>query len=398
MQQRVFASVIATSTAGVLPVFLLGGLAVQVRADLHFPVSSQGWVAFGYFGVSALASAAFGRLVERIGPSAAMRMSSVGSSVVLLGAALAPNFTALLVCLAFGGLANSLAQPGSNALIVAGVDARRNGLAFGVKQSAIPAATLLAGLAVPALALTVGWRWAFAGGAALAVAAGFLVPTLEPPQRARAANDTAGTAGTPTRSARPEAALATLAVLGLGAGLGSAMANCLGAFLTSTAVDAGIAKGAAGALLAAGSLMGLSSRLYAGWRADTMITSHFRVVVAMLIGGSAGILLLATGVERWVLVGTAIAFGLGWAWPGIFNLAVVSHNRSAPAAATGITQTGTYAGSAVGPVVFGYLVSHGSYRLAWLVFFGVSLAGAAVIEAGRRRIEQPNRPLSPALR
>jgi len=396
-QSRVFASVIATSTAGVLPVFLLGGMAVQVRADLAFPESSQGWVAFGYFGVSALASAAFGRLVERVGPVAAMRVSSVMSAVALGGAATAHDVRLLLCWLAFGGLGNALAQPGSNALIVAGVAVRRNGLAFGVKQSAIPAATLLAGLAVPTVALTVGWRWAFAGAAVIALAAAVLVPSTITGASTGAADPPAvGSAGTTARAAvrrgRPEAALSALVVLGLGSGLGSAMVNCLGAFLTSTAVEAGIGRGRAGVLLSLGSLIGLSSRLYGGWRADTMVRSHFRVVIAMIVTGSCGLVLLSAGTVVSVLIGTVVGFGAGWAWPGIFNLAVVSHNREAPAAATGITQTGTYAGGAIGPVVFGYLVTHGSYRLGWSVFTLVALSAAAVIEIGRRRIEAP-RPL-----
>jgi 4-diphosphocytidyl-2-C-methyl-D-erythritol kinase len=50
-------------------------------------------------------------------------------------------------------------------LLARRVEVARRATAFAVKQSAIPAAMLLGGLAVPALALTVGWRWAFAGGA-----------------------------------------------------------------------------------------------------------------------------------------------------------------------------------------------------------------------------------------
>lgn len=413
-QSRVFASVIATSTAGVLPVFLLGGMAVQIRTDLAFPESSQGWIAFGYFGVSALASAAFGRLVERVGPVAAMRTSSIMSAIALLGASTATSMRALLLWLAFGGLGNALAQPGSNALIVAGVKARRNGLAFGVKQSAIPAATLLAGLAVPTLALTVGWRWAFALAGVLAASASLVVPGRistaglgadhpDPGHPKSTWQDTggrtvsaaalssasAGASDTQVRRGRPEAAMSALIVLGLGAGLGSAMVNCLGAFLTSTAVHAGVGRGSAGLLLSVGSLIGLSSRLFGGWRADTMTRSHFRVVVTMLIIGSVGLVLLSIGSVSAVLAGTLIGFGAGWSWPGIFNLAVVSHNRGAPAAATGVTQTGTYAGGAIGPVVFGYLVTGSSYRVGWLVFAAVALSAAAVIEIGRRMIETP---------
>jgi MFS family permease len=372
---RLSLSVIATSTAGVLPVFLVGGLAVQVRADLGLSPAAQGWVVFGYFGVSAASSAVFGRLVERIGPAAGMRLSAVGAAVALAAAAVSPTFGALLAALALGGLANSLAQPASNALIVAGVPATRNGLAFGVKQSAIPAATLLAGLAVPTVGLTVGWRWAFAGAAALALSTLALVPTVAPPPRHQG-----------RRAGRPEAALVALAVLGIGAGLGSAMANSLGAFLTSSAADAGVGQGLAGLLLSVGSVAGLSSRVAMGWRADRQDGGHFGVVVTMLLVGSLGLVGLASGRAVSFVAGTLVAFGAGWAWPGVFNLAVVAYNRSAPAAATGVTQTGTYAGAAVGPLVFGYLADHGGYRSAWLVFLGVTVAAAGVISLGGRLI------------
>jgi len=383
-QRRVYLAVISVSTAGVLPVFLLGGLAVQVRADLGIAESTQGWIAFGYFGVSALSSAALGRLVERIGPTRGMRLAACMSTVALLGAALSGSFVVLLPALALGGMANALAQPGSNAFIVSGVPLRRNGLAFGVKQSAIPAATLLAGLAVPTVALTVGWRWAFAGAAVLAAAAAVGVPRVARPEHPIGTPPTGG----PTRERRrPQVSLVTLGVLGAGAGFGAASANALGSFLTSTAVDAGIGPGLAGAMLSVGSAVGLCTRLVLGWRADTMTGSLFRVVTVMLVLGSLGFGALAVGSPVSVLAGTVVAFAAGWSWPGIFNLAVVHHNREAPAAATGVTQTGTYAGGAAGPLVFGYLVVQGGYGRAWAAFVGVAIAAAAIIEIGRRRLE-----------
>ncbi|MPY91626.1 MAG: MFS transporter [Acidimicrobiia bacterium] len=373
--RRIFLAVIAASTAGVLPVFLVGGLAVQIRDDLGLSPAAQGWVVFGYFAVSAASSAVLGRIVERLGPARGMRLAAVGGAASLAGAAASPGFGALLVALTLGGLANALAQPAANALIVAAVPPTRNGLAFGVKQSAIPAATLLAGLAVPTVGLTVGWRWAFAGAAALALVAAAIVPAVSTPAR-RAGQ----------RSARPEAALGALAVLSIGAGLGAAMANSLGAFLTSAAVDAGLATGSAGALLSLASVVGLSSRLSLGWRADRRDGGHFRVVVVMLFVGSLGLVGLAVGARATIVAGALVAFGAGWAWPGVFNLAVVAYNRAAPAAATGITQTGAYAGGAIGPLVFGYVADQAGYSSAWLVFAAVAVAAAGVVALGNRLI------------
>lgn len=377
-ERRVLAAVIGVTTAGVLPVFLFGGLAVQIRADLGLSTSSQGLATFGYFAVSALSSALSGRLTERFGHARSMRAAAALGAASALCLALAHAFGLLVAALALGGLSNALAQPAANALVVRAVAARRQGLALGVKQAAIPMATLLAGLAVPSIALTVGWRWAFAGAAALALSVTALVPGDRATRHAR---------GVPRP--RPRLRLPPLVALAVGVGLGSAMANSLGAFVTSTAVHAGIGPGAAGALLAVGSGVGLALRIGSGWMADRRGDEHLTTVAAMLAGGAVGLVGLATGIPAVLVVGTLLAFGSGWSWPGVFNLAVVNHHPQAPAAATGLTQTGSYTGGAIGPLVMGALVEHQGHTAAWLVFAGVALAASGVMLVARRLLAGP---------
>jgi hypothetical protein len=103
----------------------------------------------------------------------------------------------------------------------------------------------------------------------------------------------------------------------------------------------------------------------------------------MLIAGTVGFVLLATGVSWLFALGTMLAFGAGWGWHGLFNFAVVKYNRNAPAAATGITQTGAAAGSAVGPFLFGVILESTSYGTAWLSAGAGALVAVAAILAGR---------------
>jgi MFS family permease len=64
----------------------------------------------------------------------------------------------------------------------------------------------------------------------------------------------------------------------------------------------------------------------------------------------------------------------------VSNLAVVKNYPAAPAAATGISQTGVYAGAVLGPSIFGLLAERVGYRGAWLGAAACSaLAGALVI-------------------
>ena len=86
------------------------------------------------------------------------------------------------------------------------------------------------------------------------------------------------------------------------------------------------------------------------------------------------------------LVGAAVAFGSGWAWPGLFNLAVVRLNPSAPAAATGITQTGVYVGALTGPIAFGLVVDAWGYGMAWSLAAASSVGAAVGMGFGRRQI------------
>lgn len=376
-ERRVLLAVNGVTTAGVLPVFLCGGLAVQLRADLDLSESAQGVITFGYFAMSALCSTTSGRATERFGPRRSMRTAAVLGAASAAMIAVATSSMTLIVALAVGGVANALAQPAANALVVRTIAARRQGLALGVKQAAIPTATLLAGVAVPTVGLTVGWRWAFVGAAVLSFSSVFAVPV------------TTGTAEVAAERSRRGAPLRIrpLLVLALGVGLGSAMANALGAFTTSSAVDAGIGPGAAGALLAVGSLLGLTMRIGSGWLADRRGGEHLAAVAVMLTGGSVGLIGLSTGIPLMIVLGTLVAFGSGWSWPGVFNLAVVNHHPHAPAASTGLTQTGSYTGGALGPLAMGSLVQHHGYTTAWLTFAVVALLSAGVMLIARRMLE-----------
>lgn len=361
---------VAVSTASVLPPFLVGAMSVRLRRDLGFGEAALGLAVAVSFTVAALSSALAGRAVERIGPATGMRMAAVVAAVSLSGLALSPSYAVLTAFLAVGGIANAAAQAGSNLMLARGVSAARQATAFGIKQSAIPASMLLGGIAVPTVGLTVGWRWAFAGAAALALASAAVVPRSARPVRPVG-----------YRGARVPLSpvLVALAVAG---GLGALSANTLGAFLVASAVDHGVGEGAAGLLYALGSAVGLAARVVAGVAADRARRADgLPVVAGMLAGGAVGFALLATGVTAVLVPAVVLAFGLGWGWPGLFNWAVVRRHPSAPAAATGITQTGVYVGALAGPLVFGLLAEHLSYGAAWGFAMACALAAALAVAA-----------------
>lgn len=370
---------VTVTTLGVLPAFLVGALAVQIRADLDIGPAQMGIAAATLFAVSGVAARRLGRLVQRIGAARGVMASAVLAAVALGGAGLAPTFGVLIAALVVGGLANGMAQPAANLGISRAVAPGRLGLAFGIKQCSIPAAGLIGGLAVPGIALVLGWRYAFALGVVLAVAlalwAGLTAQGLDRPTTGPAAP---ADRGTPRRG---------LVLLAVGAGLAAAAATSMGVFLVDSAVESGMSPGAAGYLFAGAALLGLVIRIVLGAAMDRYPERSPYILVANLLTiGVGGYVLLAFGSSPAFLCGALLTYAAGWTWPGLVHFAVVRDNRQGAASATGVLQTGLSLGAAAGPLLFGFLVAATSYRVGWLTAAVVALLAAATFRLGRRTI------------
>jgi MFS family permease len=362
----------------VLPAFLTGALAVEMREDFELAPSTLGLLVGLFFGCAALSSGPAGQLVERIGATAGMRLATLGAAVSMAGiAALSHSGAMVAGMLVVGGLANGLAHPAANLMLVGTTPLRRRGLVLGIKQAAIPTATLVAGVSLPLVALTVGWRWAFATGAAAALVVALV-------GRSPADRDRSGRPSKRDVQRIPRGAVATLVVLAAGATLGIWGGQAMGAFLVSYGVDRGFDKGTAGLILTLGSLAGIASRIIAGYVVDRRASSGLPELRGMLAIGAIGLLALATGVPVLLWLGPIAGFAGGWGWTGVLNYAVVRAYPMAPAAATGIIQSGVFLGATLGVPLFGLIVESASYSVAWSVTaVGALVAGTAMWVLGR---------------
>jgi len=385
-RRGIFTSLAATIAANV-PFFLVAAMAPQMEQELDFGPASLG-VALGvFYAAGAVVSPRAGALVERFGAAASLRWAAAMSGAVQLAIAVgAHSFPMLVALMVAGGFANAWAQPASNVYLVRLVSPERLGFALGVQKSGLPFAALLGGLAVPAFALTVGWRWAFVTFGvlslltALAVSVGGLA-------RANKRN----------AEAEPDVRRRILVVLAIGVGCASAASNALSAFLVLGGVDIGLSEGAAGILLIVGSIVGLGVRLAAGAYADHTRSTGFGMMIAMFSVASVSYVLLASGASWVYVLATPLAFTTAYAWPGLFHLAVVRSNPSGPGAATGIAMTGTLTGAVVGPLLFGAIVDATSYAVGWIVGAVLLAAAAVLVTAASRRIDHnPSREAQPA--
>ena len=362
----------AVDTVGVLPIFLTGALAVQLRDDIGLALGSLGLIYTSYFVTAALLSAPLGRWSERAGPHLALRLGTITYIVSFVGiAVLAGSPLTLAVFVLLAGLGTSLTRTASSVLVARNVLPGRQGLAFALKHCSIPVGTLLSGLSVPTIALTVGWRWAYVVAAALSAAVLLVIPRDVPRSVERA-------------KGKADLSMSVLVVVAISFALGSSAAASLGAYTVSTAVSTGMPEATAGILVAMGSVFGLAARLVVGHWSDRRPGSQLDLVVWMLAVGGIGFLLLGVAEEAVLWLAVPLAFATGWAWFGSYNLAMIRLNPIAPGAAVGVTQTGAFVGAIIGPAGLGFLASHFSFRSAWFAAAVASFAAATMIFVLRR--------------
>ena len=364
-----------------MPAFALGALAVTMRDDLGISESRLGDAVAFFFLLAAVTSPHAGALTDRLGPRRSLHAATVLSAVSVLVIAAVESYWLLLAALAVGAIGLTVAGPGTKTLVARGVPVHRHGLAFGIQTAAIPGSVFLSGLAVPSIGLTLGWRWAF-GAAALVPLVGF---ALAPAYGAR-----------PGQTMRSEGAARGLSdidygplnLIGLAAALGSAACTVMAAFFVSAAVEAGIAEGLAGWLLAVGSGLVIATRIGAGWVADRLARGHLKIVSAMLAFSTVGYLVVAVGSPLLVSLGGILTLGLGWAWTGLTFHTVVRAYRDSPGAAAGMISGGLNVGGVAGPFVFGRLAEGVSYGSGFAAMAAFALLGAVAADAGRRRLER----------
>jgi MFS family permease len=368
-------------SVGLLPMCLTGALGVQLTTDLRFGAFGLGAAIAAFRATSAFASPLAGRLADQLGASRSLRLAAGAAGAASLGIALtARNWLSLAAWLAVAGAAMALAEPAANRLLVNTVPEKRLGTAFGLKQSAAPAATMLAGFSVPWIAVHFGWRVAFVIGALVALAVVFGVLQAPPRQRPAAPGGRA-------RRKRLRNPL-MIAVLAAALGLGSASSSTVSSFYVVAAEHAGTAVETAGLLLALASIVTIVIRMVAGVIADRLPAEHLRISAAGQLAGCVGFGLLATNIPVVMAVGAVVSLACTWGFHGLSWFAMVRAYPDAPGAITGAIAPGALLGGVLGPLIYGSLAAGFGYGTGWLsgALMALLAAIALFIANGRLRL------------
>ena len=376
---RTVAAASLATCVGAIPSFAIAANAGAIRLDLGLNTAELG-AAIATFGAASLVGVwQSGRLVEWFGARRSLVTATGVTMLTVAGfALLTRNGMTLGALLVLAGLANAFVQTSSNLTLATAMPDHRRGLSFGTKQAAVPSGLITAGFVVPLITERFGWRWSMLPLcllAALAMMAALRMPAA-PADRYRE-----------RRRWRADRFVQTAAVAGF---LASMAGSALSGFFVDSLVMGGMANGTAASLLTVGGLCCVASRLALGQLADRLRVPPHLMVAAVLVGGSAGFVLLGLAHRSAALVAaTVVAFGLGWGWPGLLLLASVE-GQAFPARSSARVQTGTFAGLVAGPAGFGLVAQASTHAIGWLLCAGLLVTAAGLVfVAGRRRPRPP---------
>lgn len=375
------AGVAAVTVLTSLPVFLPGAANGLICAELGWSSVRTGAILAAYWLASLTGAflskrAALPRALERT-----LAVALAGTCLGLFAAAVAP-MAGLWISSVVGGTAYGYTQPHTNALLMRRCAPRLRPFAFGLKQAAVPAATLMASGAMPLLAGPVGWRAVFLAAAVPCALGSVLL--------ARKGSSDGPSAVAAPGGSEPLRGNVHLLALSCAGFFGAMVGNGLGGFLVLALTARGASLSTAGAVATSGAALNIVIRLAAGWLVGRRPRAAWGALTGLFLAGAAGTALLTHPDPTAATVGALLAYGGGWGWAGLVHYVIGLPYPGREQRATAYSQMGVSLGAAAGPLICGLLFAAGRPAAAWWALTAAGAAAAACVLLARTHV--PPRP------
>lgn len=365
------------AAAAALDRFAMAPLLLAMSRDLDVALSEVVAAASAYFLIFGLTQPLWGMATDRIGLVRTMRLTLVAASVCSAASALAPTVGWLLVARALTGGCFSAAFPAS--LVYVGdtvpVVRRQHEVTGLLSGSALGTAIATAGAGL--LAVTIGWRWAFALSGLLALGLALALRRLPEPPRTRA--------GRPILAPLREVIRhrAALFVVTLSFVEGAVMLGVL-TYLPPAVEDSGVNAAVAGSVVGVYGLAVLSAATVVGRVAAR--TTAARLIAVGASATATACLVAAWSTRPGPAVLTCVLLGIGWA--AMHSTLQTWATEVLPAARATVVSLfagALFAGSAVSAALGGGAAEAGRWSLIFLVACAVATPLGVVATVGRQR-------------
>lgn len=374
----------------------LAALAVAPLAALFQPELGLTKAQVGFFSSAGFAGAwgvllVAGSLTDRFGVRRMMSIGQFASGLFILAMASAGSFVHATAVMLAAGVGRGITAPGITKSVVDWFPTVGRATAVAINQTAIPIAGVATAMALPPLALLIGWRGASATVGALilcgAVATALLYRDRNPATSSRAPSGVTSNLGAVLRNRR------LWVVTGVGcllAGVQFSVTAYLALFykeliLVPLIPDERARIVAAGGCLAAAHLGSFAARLLWGMAGDRFFARRrlLLLAIASAVAAVSAVAMswLQPGASEVVVVVAAFLAGLTMmGMQGIYLL--VGAETAGPKNAgsgVGLFMTGTQFGFVVAPTVFGVVIDvTGSYTPAWFLLAAMGAVAAVV--------------------
>jgi predicted MFS family arabinose efflux permease len=367
-------------TSGPLTPAAMAALGPLIVSDLQLSAAEFGLLWFVTFGSAAISSIFVGTLCDHTELRFIMVGIFTGSLIALAVAGNAHSRQWLMWAAVLAGLAQSSANPATNALIAGIVPPSQRGIVLAIKQSGVQISQFLAGVALPSLAVLWGWRPAVLS-LSLVPVLGILITYHCVPKSKQM-----------RRSERLKAPALHSVVIWL-----IPYAFLMGIAIQATNVylplyanaELGLSVRRAGFLVAVLGGVGFLARLAWGVVVNR-ITEIRKALVWLAVAASVSVVSFrgAAMVGEWLLWVGVVTFSVSALAANV--LIVILIVRTVPMAevgrSTGYVWMGLFCGFMLGPISFGILVdTQGGYGAGWSALGSITLALVILVAVWTRQ-------------
>jgi len=356
------------------PLYFYGALSVQITEGLGYRPSLHGLGATSFYLVAAIFAISLGRTTDRLDPVVTLKIAIIMTIVSSLGITFSNSLIMICISLAIGGFGNAIATPGIAQLVQERIELRKQGLAYGFKQSATGLSTLIGGAAIPFVAFDNQWRHVFALGALFSLGILFRLNGMSSNKIMEIKFGGYKDASAPPAKVKVPYTL-EVKLISMSFAIGAAVGAGLITYLPLSNAEAGLNPAQSSFTLILASSSSLITRFVVLLYMDRTKIDSIRICIGMMFIGSLGLFGLSTMGTGIITFSSIISYAFGWGWIGLITYKILRVSDGNLGSNVGLVQAAAAIGSISGPILLGAAYEISGFQLMWqLSAYGLILS------------------------
>jgi len=348
------------------PLYFYGALSVQITQGLGYRPSLHGLGATSFYLVAAVFAVSLGRTTDQLDPVITLRLAIIMTIISNLGITFSNSLIVICASLAIGGLGNALATPGIAQLVQDRIELKKQGLAYGFKQSATGLSTLIGGAAIPFVSLDNQWRYVFGLGVIFSLGILLKLRGMSSSKlsdlRKHHTKDL-----TVSRMKIKYSYSSEVKLISTSFAIGAAVGAGLITYLPLSIAEVGLNSSESSFVLILASSSSLITRFIVLLYMDRTKIDSIRICIGMMFLGSFGLFGLSTMSKGVITISSLSSYAFGWGWIGLITYKMLRISDGNLGSNVGLMQAAAAVGSISGPIALGATYELSGFALMWQI-------------------------------